>query len=998
MTSTCRTAAISAVLLVIIGRLLGAEDFADELPRIPPRSPEQGRKSIEVLPGYRVELTAAEPLVVDPVAMCFDADGAAYVIEMRDYSEQDRAMLGRVRKLVDREGDGTFDDATVFAEGLSWPTAITCWDGGVFVAAPPHMYYLKDVDGDGRVDPENAEEQRLIYTGFSRSNVQGMTNSLRWGLDCRIHGATSTAGAKLTRPDDPDFGPVDLRGRDFSFDPRNPSDLRPESGGGQHGMCFDDWGRKFVSSNSDHLQAVLYDDRYAARNPYLKAPPARVSIAADGGQAPVFRRSPVEPWRIVRTRLRVAGTVRGPVEGGGKPAGYFTGATGVTIYRGDLMPELKGQAFVADVGSNLIHRKRITPRGVGFVGTRIDEGREFLASTDIWFRPVQMANGPDGALHVLDMSREVIEHPKSLPPEIKQHLDLTSGRDRGRLYRIVPDRKIEPRPVKLSTASDEELVGLLRHQNAWHRETASRLLAERPELSERADAMLRWWTVDTRWPSLAIAHILHILRARGELGSWTIRSALEDPARGELCGQALRLAERADDKIPIANAILTSRARFSGHRVGDVNPRTQLQLAFTAGSLPPETRTTILVRVLRRPDVDPLLRFAAFSSLSTNSADVFRALMSDEEFTRTEAGPKTLGELAEVIGRRANRDEVTHVVDAISRAKDREVAGELTRRLATALAASKSPLAKELAGGDLEEVLQSMLAEARAGAGGDGASAVRLASIRTLALGTPDDAKRLLALLDVTEPEAVQRAALDALARHDEPNVGKALIERFPGLPPGVRRATFDVLLSRPTWRTAFLDAAEGGTFTRADIEVNRLRVLRATVDDVTARRIDSLIAKHGPGERADVIETYRRALELDGDVGRGRDVFRKTCATCHRVEEHGHAIGPNLATIRNRGDKAILVNVLDPNREVNPQFLEYVAVTKDGRQHTGMLASQSATTLVLKRAEGKETTLLRADVEILKSSGRSLMPEGIEKNVSVEAMADLLAYLRSLR
>ncbi|MDC0936475.1 cytochrome C, partial [Pirellulales bacterium] len=152
--------------------------------------------------------------------------------------------------------------------------------------------------------------------------------------------------------------PVDLAGRDFSFDPRSLA-LRAESGGAQHGMCFDDWGRKFVCSNSDHLQVVMYEDRYAARHPQIVAPAARVSIAADGGQATVFRRSPVEPWRIVRTRLRAAGSVPGPLEGAGTPAGYFTSATGVMIYRGDAMPGDRNRAFVADVGSNIVHRKEL---------------------------------------------------------------------------------------------------------------------------------------------------------------------------------------------------------------------------------------------------------------------------------------------------------------------------------------------------------------------------------------------------------------------------------------------------------------------------------------------------------------------------------------------------------------------------------------------------------------------------------------------------------------
>ncbi len=181
--------------------------------------------------------------------------------------------------------------------------------------------------------------------------------------------------------------PVSISGRDFAFDPRT-HELEATSGGCQHGMCFDEWGRKFVCSNSSHIQLVMFEDRYLRRNRYLAAPAARQIIAADGGQAEVFRISPVEPWRLVRTRLRVAGQVPGPIEGGGRAAGYFTSATGVTIYTGDAWPEeYRGLAIIGDVGSNIVHRKRLLPDGVGLKAVRMDEKKEFLASSDIWFRP-----------------------------------------------------------------------------------------------------------------------------------------------------------------------------------------------------------------------------------------------------------------------------------------------------------------------------------------------------------------------------------------------------------------------------------------------------------------------------------------------------------------------------------------------------------------------------------------------------------------------------------
>ncbi len=271
-----------------------------------------------VAAGFQIELVAAEPLISSPVAIQWDAVGRLYVCEMRGYSEDRDEGISRITRLEDHDDDGVFDTSTVFADGLLWPTAIFPFDDGLFVGDAPNLYYFKDTDGDGKADAKTA-----VLTGFGTSNVQGLMNSMRWGLDNRIHIACSSVGGEIRRVDDDENNAINVRGRDLALDPRT-FEFALTSGAAQHGMCFDDVGRKFVSSNSDHIQQVMYEDRYIARNPLLSPPASRVSIAADGPQAEVFRTSPVEPWRIVRTRLRVGGKVPGPIEGGGRAAGYFT--------------------------------------------------------------------------------------------------------------------------------------------------------------------------------------------------------------------------------------------------------------------------------------------------------------------------------------------------------------------------------------------------------------------------------------------------------------------------------------------------------------------------------------------------------------------------------------------------------------------------------------------------------------------------------------------------
>ncbi len=961
------------------------EDFASELPRSAPHEPDDALSTIQVLDGFEIQQTAAEPLVASPVAMAFDGNARLYVVEMRDYSEQDKERLGRVRLIEDTDGDGRFDKSTVFAEDLSWPTAITCFDGGVFVGAAPDLYYLKDTNGD-----DKADIRRLVFTGFSRGNVQGLLNSFQWGPDNRIHGTASSGGGEITRPDAPDFKPVSLSGRDFSFDPRK-LDLRPESGGAQHGMTFDDWGRKFVCSNSDHIQMVMFEDRYIARNPDVSAPGARVSIAADGPQAEVFRTSPIEPWRIVRTRLRVTGQAVGPVEGGGRAGGYFTGATGTTIYRGDAFPrEFVGQSFTGDVGSNIVHRKILEPDGVGFIARRADAGKEFVSSTDNWFRPAQFANAPDGALYIIDVYREVIEHPASLPPEIKQHLDLTSGRERGRIYRVVP-MGYKQRPLtKLADKSTAELVAALDDPNGWTRDTAARLLYERQD--QAAVKPLELLAANAKLPQGR----MQALYALAGLNSLTpeiliARLADEHPRVRE---HAVRLSERVANEHPELRARLISLA-------ADPDLRVRYQLAFSLGESTDPARAGALATILKRDATDRWVRLAVFSSLASGGGDVFAEVAADKQWRTTPGGREVLSELARYLGRQNHRAELAKVLPVLESlpAEEISVSAAIVRGLGEGLAKGPGTLQSQLTAIGSQkavEILDRMLVAARTTAIDEGRSPEdRVDAIRLLALDDFDAAGAVLAgLISNRQPQDVQSAALVTLGTFNEPSVAETLLAAWPGLSPRLRAEATELLFARAERIDALMSAAEGGTLALADLEPVRLQSLAKHPSEAIRRRAEPLLAKIKTGSRQDLVAAYGDALKTHGDASRGRQVFQKICASCHRVDGVGHEIGPSLASFRTRGPEAILTNVLDPNREVNPQFVNYLLITADGRSVTGMIASETANSVTLRRAENATDTIERSEIEELRSSGLSIMPEGLEKQIDPAAMADLLAYL----
>ena len=966
-------------------------DYSGELGRISAVEAGEALGTFEVLAGFRMKLVAAEPLVRDPVAMAFDEYGRLFVVEMRGYSEEREKNIGAVRLLTDVDGDGVFDESSVYVDGLAWPTAVACFDGGIFVGVPPDILYCKDTDGDGLADVE-----RRVFSGFHHTNVQGLLNSFNWGLDNRIHGATSSSGADVTRMADGAVGPpLSLRGRDFAFDPKTlgfdsqtPA-IEAESGGGQHGLSFDAWGRKYVSHNSDHIQLMVYEDRYTARNPYYAARSPRESIAADGPAADVFRISPVEPWRIVRTRLRVQGLVPGPIEGGGTAAGYFTSATGVTIYKGDAWPaEYRGNAFIGDVGSNLIHRKTIEANGVSLIARRADEGTEFVRSTDIWFRPVQFANAPDGTLYVADMYREVIEHPDSLPPIIKQHLDLTSGNDRGRIYRIVPEG-YEQRPTpKLGEMSTVELVGLLAHENGWHRETAQRLLYERQDLSavEHLEELLR--ISDS---PLGQLHALYTLDGLDVLRAEHLVSffAHEEPRLRE---HALILSEQFVSAEANVERIVEMTL--------DPDARVRYQAAFALGGLRPEVKAWPLADVIRRDGNNSWFEVAIMTSLPGVESDVFVALVSDADYRARDGSGRMLELIARQVGAAGTAEGAGRALAAIATLPASDAAlGERTVKAlleGTRIAVRGGDVREAIAASEsAQRHLAQMVSDAREALSGRSNERVRVEAARALALAEYDEALRMLTpLLTGQEPSAVQSAAVEVLSTFDGAEVGETLLRAWPKLGPRAREVVIEALLSRSERVSALLDAVAAGEFLAANLDSTRVHQLMSHPEARLRDRAKELLQA---GPRADLEALSARVLGLEGDRARGKAVYEANCAQCHRAEGLGHAVGPDFATLSNAGREKILSNILEPNREINPQYTYYLVETRDGETHTGIIASETATSVTLMRGNALTTTVLRANIESIESTALSLMPEEWEKSLSEQDLADIAAFITGL-
>jgi putative membrane-bound dehydrogenase-like protein len=999
----CRCSSIFAAVVLIVCRPLGlaaAEapgnvDYADVLPRIAQQSPASARDTFLVQPGFELSLMAAEPLLASPVAIAWDENNRLFVAEMRGYSEDQDDHLGRIRLLHDEDGDGRPDRATVFADGLVWPTAVCCWDGGIFVGDAPDIIFLKDNDGDGVAD-----QRQVVFTGFGTNNVQGLLNSFAFCLDGRIHGSASSNGGSIRRVgnDGEPVGPaVKLARRDFSFDPRL-LDFRPETGGGQHGRSCDDAGNVYICSNSDHAIRVMLEDRFLNRNPDLAPPPARESIAVEGPQAAVFRQSPVEPWRVLRTRLRASGIVPGIVEGGGRPAGYFTSATGITLVRADACGDLRGMLVIGDVGSNVVHRKQLSSHGAGVQAARVDEGSELVASRDIWFRPVQFANAPDGGLWIIDMQREFIEHPASLPPAIKQHLDLTSGRETGRLWRLAAAGSSRPRMVPLGSATTAELVGLLDHANGWHRDTAFRLLLSRRDKATLplARKLLGDPAVSGRGRLLAG----FVLAGLEGLAAADVLLAIEatDPLVREA---GVRLVEPLAAVGPLSDAVVDRLARLAA---AEPAIEVRYRLAVVAGLLPPQPRLTVLKRLLARDGADRWCRLAAFTSLPPAAAAVIVDDWLDPAGDRlTVAARASLPGLFTQIARRNEPSELKQAVDGIAQLmraatgpQELVAAAELYAALDTACgshatAADEGSTVAAAVGRELASGCKQIVADATADP-----------DLRRRAVpGLLFDSANLSAitrLIDPVEPPQLVQAAIAALGKTSAPEATAGLLEKLMAGDAAPVELLVEVLLATPARARALLEAIAVGRLAATVLSRQQAMALWRYPDNKVRLLAADVLGPPPAVDRGPLVAAYQASLQAGGDAVRGRQVFQQQCAACHRLGDTGRELGPSLAAARSRGSESLLLGILDPNREVLPAFVAHTAVTTGGRVVTGLITAESENSVSLQLADGSRQVLARDEIESLASNGRSLMPEGFERSIEPAAMADLLAFLMTAK
>ena len=614
-------------------------------------------------------------------------------------------------------------------------------------------------------------------------------------------------------------------------------------------------------------------------------------------------------------------------------AGSFSAACGIHIWQGEALGlTLRGCALSCDPTANLVHADKLAQTDATFTATPLLQGREMLASRDDWFRPVFLAPGPDGALYIVDMYRKVIEHPEYLPEEVRKRTDFESGRSMGRIWRITSaDPNRIPIISSLADAKLQKLVDATDAQTGWAQNTAGRLLLERREAGA-AEALL----AATRQPGTSGAQYrrVRLLDALGAVDDARLAEFLQTPDFG-ISRAALELAP---GRVPP-----TSAAR-----------RALLDRDFRSDD-------TWFLQLLALGEVDDWRAYAQFSWWSQSHGNdrwVLAAVLSsvagrEEEFLTALYRQAQLIVPARLLAELRGLDDT-----AIGKRILRRAAENLTERLPPQ---DRLSLIR-LLGRSTWEIAGDALTRTWNNAG--------------------DDAERGACASSLAAIDPVRAASL--LLAHGA----------WDHYSPALRETVLNVLLARRMQIEPLLAALESGELPAAALNSARRQIL-AKHDDPKIRDRAARLFSQAEVSREAAIERAKGALALTQKPEHGREVFRQLCATCHRLDREGVAVGPDLLDIRNQPKENIVFHIVAPEAEIAPAFTAYTCETNDGRGFAGILASETPSSVTIRQPGGAEETVLRSDLKSLEALKNSLMPAGLDSAMSQQDLADLLGFLK---
>ncbi|MEM1444060.1 MAG: PVC-type heme-binding CxxCH protein, partial [Verrucomicrobiota bacterium] len=477
-------------------------DIAGEsiLPRESPLTPEESKAAWQIDGDFEIELVAHEPLTCDPVDIAWDEKGRLFVAEMGDYPlpRDGTPYLSRIRLLSDENNDGVMDAAVTWADELDHVQGLLPMKGGLLATTRTAILFLQDTDAD-----DKADVREVLFRSNEPRHNQLQVSSPRYGLDNHIYFSNGLDGKEIYPESDPDsvvsFPRLNLR-----YDPKT-GEIRPSSGIGQFGGTLDAFGRHYFCSNRNPVMFAVMPLEVVNRNPLAGITTGHEDIQESA--------APLHPLQLSHTTSSAH-------------AGTHTSACGICVYTGDLLPSLTDNVFVCDPTGQLVTRNRLVENGSSFVAERVGDGVEFLASADEWTRPVQVRNGPDGALYIVDMYRRFIDHARFFPEEFSKSHYMRAGVDQGRIWRIVP-KGTKAEPATPLPDDSSSLVEELRSPNGWRRIHAHRLLVEGKKTDAVPDLLA---LLQSDAPPPATAHAFRILQALDQLTPEVLTSIQTDDA------------------------------------------------------------------------------------------------------------------------------------------------------------------------------------------------------------------------------------------------------------------------------------------------------------------------------------------------------------------------------------------------------------------------------------------------------------------------------------
>jgi putative membrane-bound dehydrogenase-like protein len=1011
MNNLLSTTALSVSLLIASAAgTRAADDFpapydSEKAPGGPLAAAEAA-KAFRVPPGFRVTVFAAEPEVRNPIAMAWDAKGRLWVAENYTYAERpkkyDLALRDRVLIFEDRDGDGRFDRRAVFSDGPQRLTSVEVGFGGVWMLCPPQLLFVPDRDGDDV--PDGAPEVLLDGFTVGTDNHHTLANGLHWGPDGWLYGRCGASSLSYVGvPGTPEARRVPIHGGLWRFHPgRKTFEVLAHGTTNPWGHDWNDLGELFyINTVNGHLWHAVAGMHFA--RPHTIDPNPRVYTPIDQ-HADHYHWDNSRDWTDSRS-----GAGEHDRRGGGHAH------VGAMIYLADHWPaSYRDKLFTLNFHGRRVNVDRLERSGCGYAGRHEPD---MIFAGDPWFRGMEIGYGPDGGVFVLDWSDTGECH------------DATGvHRSSGRIYKITHGDPGRAEVGDLTRLDGRALLAQLDHPNEWYVRQGRRILAERAARGDRLDEA-RADLLDRVARADRPSRVLRALWALNAIGAadrglllrlaeheheavraWAIRLLTDDWPLDDIMSR--RPGPDVEPPAEVFN-LLVRRARE------DRSGLVRLSLASTLQRLPTARRAELASPLLAHAedaddhdvplllwygliplaDADPtaLARLAEGGALPTTRRLIARRLAES-----IEANPGALAGLVRCVQDRGAgvfaADVLVGMADGLRgrrRAPKPDGWDALAARLGGCPDATIRDKVRELGvvfgdGRALDEVRRLALDDA---AGLD----VRRAALSTLIESRPPDLRAVCERL--LRVRYLNATAARGLALFDDKEVGRALVGHYRSFHATERPALLDVLVTRPAFARALLDAIAAGKVPAADLTAFHARQIRSLNDPELDRRLAEAwgtLRESGPEKRALLArlkEQLTPAALAAADPGRGRVVFSKACASCHTLYGQGGQVGPDLTGAGRDNLDYLMENLVDPGATVSADFRMVVVAMQDGRVLNGIVRSQNGRTLTL-QTPNELLVLDRGEIEGVKPTTSSLMPEGLLESLQPAEVRDLFAYL----